>query len=152
MKKEMQTIKKAIFSGLSYMIPLVAGAGLMMALGCIISLAMGYSPTGDFAWSIDGNDVDQLTGARIDQLIWWTGKFGLNLMPAFLAGYVANGIAGRPGIAPGFVIGWMAGIMNGSFIGGIVAGLLVGYIAQWCKTILNYVGRSVPCYLFQLFH
>lgn len=140
MKKEMQTIKKAIFSGLSYMIPLVAGAGLMMALGCIIFLAMGYSPTGDFAWSIDGNDVDQLTGARIDQLIWWTGKFGLNLMPAFLAGYVANGIAGRPGIAPGFVIGWMAGIMNGSFIGGIVAGLLVGYIAQWCKTNIKLRG------------
>lgn len=140
MKKELQKMKKAIFSGLSYMIPLVAGAGLMLALGCIISLMMGYSPTGDFAWSIDGNNVDELTSARIDQLIWWTGKFGLNLMPAFLSGYVANGIAGRPGIAPGFVIGWMAGIMNGSFIGGIVAGLLVGYIAQWCKTHIKLRG------------
>lgn len=133
MKKELQKMKKAIFSGLSYMIPLVAGSGLIMAIGCIVSMAMGYSPTGEFAWSIDGNDVAQLANCRIDQLIWWTGKFGLNLMPAFLAGYVAKGIAGKPGIAAGFVIGWMAGVMNGSFIGGIVAGLLVGYIAQWCK-------------------
>lgn len=133
MKKELMNIKKAIFGGLSYMIPLVAGSGLIMAIGCILSMIMGYSPTGDFAWSIDGNVVDQLANCRIDQLIWWTGKFGLNLMPAFLAGYVANGIAGKPGIAPGFVIGWMAGVMNGSFIGGIVAGLLVGYIAKWCK-------------------
>lgn len=134
MKKELQNMKKAIFGGLSYMIPLVAGSGLIMAIGCILSMAMGYSPTGsDFAWSIDGNAVDQLANCRIDQLIWWTGKFGLNLMPAFLAGYVANGLAGKPGIAPGFVIGWMAGVMNGSFIGGIIAGLLVGYIAKWCK-------------------
>lgn len=133
MKAELLKMKKAIFGGLSYMIPLVAGSGLIMAIGCILSMAMGYSPTGDFAWSIDGNAVDQLANCRIDQLIWWTGKFGLNLMPAFLAGYVANGLAGKPGIAPGFVIGWMAGVMNGSFIGGIVAGLLVGYIAKWCK-------------------
>lgn len=134
MKKELSRMKKAIFSGLSYMIPLVAGSGLIMAIGCILSMAMGYSPSGgEFAWSIDGNVVDQLANCRIDQLIWWTGKFGLNLMPAFLAGYVANGLAGKPGIAPGFVIGWMAGVMNGSFIGGIVAGLLVGYIAKWCK-------------------
>lgn len=133
MKNELARMKKAIFGGLSYMIPLVAGSGLIMAIGCMLSMAMGFSPTGDFAWSIDGNVVDQLANCRIDQLIWWTGKFGLNLMPAFLSGYVANGIAGKPGIAPGFVIGWMAGVMNGSFIGGIVAGLLVGYIAKWCK-------------------
>lgn len=141
MKKELLNMKKAIFSGLSYMIPLVAGSGLIMAIGCILSMAMGYSPTGaDFAWSIDGNDVAQLTNCRIDQLIWWTGKFGLNLMPAFLAGYVANGLAGKPGIAPGFVIGWIAGVMNGSFIGGIVAGLLVGYIAKWCKQYIKLRG------------
>lgn len=134
MKKELLRMKKAIFGGLSYMIPLVAGSGLIMAIGCIMSICLGYDPTGsDFAWSIDGNVLDQLANCRLDQLIWWTGKFGLNLMPAFLAGFVANGLAGKPGIAPGFVIGWMAGVMNGSFIGGIVAGLLVGYIAKWCK-------------------
>lgn len=140
MKKELLKMKKAVFGGLSYMIPLVAGSGLIMAIGCIISMLMGYSPTGDFAWSIDGNNVTQLANCRIDQLIWWTGKFGLNLMPAFLAGFVANGLAGKPGIAPGFVIGWMAGVMNGSFIGGIVAGLLVGYIAKWCKEHIKLKG------------
>lgn len=141
MKQELLNMKKAIFAGLSYMIPLVAGSGLIMAIGCILSMAMGYSPTGnDFAWSIDGNVVDQLANCRIDQLIWWTGKFGLNLMPAFLSGYVANGLAGKPGIAPGFVIGWMAGVMNGSFIGGIIAGLLVGYIAKWCKNHIKLRG------------
>lgn len=140
MKKELLKMKKAIFGGLSYMIPLVAGSGLIMAIGCILSMLMGYSPTGDFAWSIDGNNVAQLSNCRIDQLIWWTGKFGLNLMPAFLAGFVANGLAGKPGIAPGFVIGWIAGVMNGSFIGGIVAGLLVGYIAKWCKDHIKLKG------------
>ena len=133
-KKELKKMKKAIFTGLSYMIPLVAGSGLLMALGVVISLAMGLDPAGsNFAWSIDGNNIDQLVNCRVDQMIWWTGKFGLNLMPAFLAGYIANSLAGKPGLAPGFVIGWIAGIMNGSFIGGIVAGLLAGYIADTIK-------------------
>ena len=40
MKNELQRIKKAIFSGLSYMIPLVAGSGLLMAIGVILSMAL----------------------------------------------------------------------------------------------------------------
>lgn len=86
MKNELLRMKKAIFSGLSYMIPLVAGSGLLMAIGVVMSMAMGYNPSGsEFAWSIDGNNLEQLLGSRIDQLIWWTGKFGLNLMAPFLA-------------------------------------------------------------------
>lgn len=134
MKNELKRMKKAIFTGLSYMIPLVAGSGLLMAIGVVISLARGYDPSGaSFAWSIDGNNLDQLLNSRVDQMIWWTGKFGLNLMPAFLSGYIAYSLTGKPGLAPGFVIGWIAGIMNGSFIGGIVAGLLAGYIADIIK-------------------
>ena len=141
MKKELQRMKKAIFSGLSYMIPLVAGSGLLMAIGVILSMALGYDPSGsDFAWSIDGNNLDQLIHCRFDQLIWWTGKFGLNLMAPFLAAYVSNSIAGKPGLAPGIVIGWMASVMNGSFIGGIVAGLLTGYIANFIKTHVKLKG------------
>lgn len=134
LKNELKRMKKAIFTGLSYMIPLVAGSGLLMAIGVVMSLAMGHDPSGSsFAWSIDGNNIDQLINSRVDQMIWWTGKFGLNLMPAFLAGYISNSLAGKPGLAPGFVIGWIAGIMNGSFIGGIVAGLLAGYVADTIK-------------------
>lgn len=134
MKNELLRMKKAIFSGLSYMIPLVAGSGLLMAIGVVMSMAMGYNPSGsEFAWSIDGNNLEQLLGSRIDQLIWWTGKFGLNLMAPFLAAYVSNSLAGKPGLAPGIVVGWLATVMNGSFIGGIVAGLLTGYIANFIK-------------------
>lgn len=141
MKNELQRMKKAIFSGLSYMIPLVAGSGLLMAIGVILSMALGYDPSGsDFAWSIDGNNLEQLINCRFDQLIWWTGKFGLNLMAPFLAAYVSNSIAGKPGLAPGIVIGWMASVMNGSFIGGIVAGLLTGYIANFIKTHVKLKG------------
>ena len=86
MKNELKRMKKAIFSGLSYMIPLVAGSGLLMAFGVILSIALGYDPSGsEFAWSIDGNALDQLIHCRFDQLIWWTGKFGLNLMAPFIA-------------------------------------------------------------------
>lgn len=134
MKNELKNIKKHVFSGMSYMIPLVAGAGLMMAIGCSLSLIMGYDPSGaEFAWSIDANTADGMMQARIDQVIWYIGKFGVTLMPAFLAGFIAYSMAGKPGIAPGFVVGWLAMVMNGSFIGGIVAGLIVGYLAVFFK-------------------
>jgi PTS system fructose-specific IIC component len=54
-------------------------------------------------------------------------SFGF-LVPA-LAGYIAYGIADRPGIAPGFVAGAVAAFMGAGFLGGIVGGLLAGLAA-----------------------
>lgn len=141
LRQELINVKKAIFGALSYVIPLVSGAGLLMAIGVVLSISMGYSPTSNnFAWNINGNNVKDIMGARIDQIIWWIGKFGLTLMPSFLGGYVALAIAGKPGLAPGFVIGWLAMVMNGSFIGGITAGLLAGYIANFIKNTVKLKG------------
>ena len=50
------------------------------------------------------------------------------LVPA-LAGYIAYGIADRPGIAPGFTAGAVAGFTGAGFIGGIVGGILAGFVA-----------------------
>lgn len=141
MKGELQKVKRYVFSGMSYMIPLVAGAGLMMAIGSSMALIMGYSPTGtDFAWAVDGASADAMMAARLDQIIWTIGKYGVTLMPAFLAGFIAYSMVGKPGVAPGFVVGWLAMVMNGSFIGGIAAGLIVGYIALWIKNHIKLKG------------
>ncbi|MGZ4660603.1 MAG: PTS fructose transporter subunit IIC, partial [Arthrobacter sp.] len=58
------------------------------------------------------------------------GALSLGFLVPALAGYIAYGIADRPGIAPGFVAGAVAGFMGAGFLGGIVGGLLAGYIAH----------------------
>lgn len=63
-------------------------------------------------------------------------------MVPVLSGYIAVGIADRPGLAPGLITGLIAvnGDLYGSeanagFIGGIVTGILSGYIALAIKKI-----------------
>lgn len=62
------------------------------------------------------------------------------LVPA-LSGYIAFGIAGRPGIAPGFVGGAISATLGAGFLGGILTGLLAGVIAAWLAS------RKVPRWL-----
>lgn len=63
-------------------------------------------------------------------------------MVPVLSGYIAVGIADRPGLAPGLITGLIAvngGLYdseaNAGFIGGIVTGILSGYIALAIKKI-----------------
>ena len=62
------------------------------------------------------------------------------LVPA-LSGYIAFGLAGRPGIAPGFAMGVVATAVGSGFIGGLVGGILAGYVAAWLA------GLAVPRWL-----
>ena len=56
------------------------------------------------------------------------------MIPA-LAGYIAFGMADRPGIAPGFVGGAIAAQVGAGFLGGIVAGLLAGFVVLGVKKL-----------------
>src|SRR5699024_7075036 len=52
------------------------------------------------------------------------------LVPA-LSGYIAFGIADRPGIAPGFAAGAVSVLVGAGFIGGLVGGVVAGLVALW---------------------
>ncbi|MDU5109797.1 MAG: fructose-specific PTS transporter subunit EIIC [Clostridium sp.] len=126
-----EIIKKAIFNGLSYIIPLVAGCGLLMTLGMIIHMLTGNDLT---TYGVDVSnwyDMSQLT--TIPLLFKAIGLWGLWLVPSFLGAFIAQSIAGKPGVAPGFLIGMLAYYMNGGFIGGIIAGIIAGYVANFIK-------------------
>ncbi|QTE30564.1 PTS fructose transporter subunit IIABC [Pengzhenrongella sicca] len=129
-----QQLKRALLTGVSYMIPFVAGGGLLIALGFLLA---GY----EIALGTTADDVlaaATLTNLPPEGLIYFLGavlfKIGALsmgfLVPA-LAGYIAYAIADRPGIAPGFVSGAVAGYMGAGFLGGIVGGLLAGVVAKW---------------------
>lgn len=136
-------LKKALLTGVSYMIPFVAGGGLLIALGFLLG---GYDITGYADKILANNTIGNLPteypelawgplGAYLGAVLFKIGALSLGFLVPALAGYIAYALADRPGIAPGFVAGAVAGFMGAGFLGGIVGGLLAGYVAHWIGTI-----------------
>jgi PTS system fructose-specific IIC component len=130
-----QKLKRALLTGVSYMIPFVAGGGLLIALGFLLG---GYDIT-DVADTVVlensfGNLPEGGLAAYLGAVFFKIGALSMGFLVPALAGYIAYAIADRPGIAPGFVAGAVAGFMGAGFLGGIVGGLLAGYIAHLIGT------------------
>ena len=124
-----QTLYKALMNGVSHMIPFVVTGGLLLAL----SLSLGGNATAE------GLVIPDCSPWMIISQI---GELAFSLMVPVLSGFIAVGIADRPGLAPGLITGLIAvnGDLYGSeanagFIGGIVTGILSGYIALAIKKI-----------------
>ncbi len=131
-------IKRILLTGVSYMIPFVAGGGLLMAIGFLLAgyaIALNHGDAGvsnavytlqHFAlWNLPPEGVVYYLGAIAFEI----GSVSMGFLVPALAGYIAFAIADRPGIAPGFVAGSIAVFMNAGFIGGLVGGLIAGYAA-----------------------
>lgn len=140
-------LQRILLTGVSYMIPFVAGGGLLIAIGFLLagigSGIYGYQIVlpGDGTNGAAYNDW-ALTNFSLGNLppqgLWFylgaaatkIGQLSLGFLVPALAGYIAFAIADRPGIAPGFVVGAVSGYLGAGFIGGIVGGLLAGYAAK----------------------
>ncbi|AIY02119.1 PTS system D-fructose-specific transporter subunit IIABC [Arthrobacter sp. PAMC 25486] len=132
-------IKKVLLTGVSYMIPFVAGGGLLIALGFLL----GGFLIPDFADKIlTTNSLANLPtdfpdqalgplGAYLGAVAFTIGNLSMSFLVPALAGYIAFGIADRPGIAPGFTAGAIAVFMGAGFLGGLVGGILAGLAAYW---------------------
>ncbi|WES65178.1 fructose-specific PTS transporter subunit EIIC [Microbacter sp. GSS18] len=125
-------IQRILLTGVSYMIPFVAGGGLLIALGFLLG---GYNVTDEAGSVIVQNSLWDLPAGGIGQYLgsvaFMIGATSMGFLVSALAGYIAFAIADRPGIAPGFVAGAVAVLMNAGFIGGIIGGLLAGFVAWW---------------------
>ncbi|MDO5743765.1 MAG: fructose-specific PTS transporter subunit EIIC [Micrococcaceae bacterium] len=136
-------LKRALLTGVSYMIPFVAGGGLLIALGFLLG---GYAIT-DVADDVLGahtlfnlpgaeivNQIDAPLGALgvyLGAVAFKIGALSMNFLVPVLAGYIAYAFADRPGLAPGFTAGAVAGFMGAGFLGGIAGGLIAGLAARW---------------------
>ncbi|WP_104086959.1 fructose-specific PTS transporter subunit EIIC [Arthrobacter sp. GMC3] len=128
-------IKKVLLTGVSYMIPFVAGGGLLIALGFLLggySIALGTTANDILTHNTllnlpDGGNLALYLGAVAFKI----GNLSMGFLVPALAGYIAFGIADRPGIAPGFTAGAIAVFMGSGFLGGLVGGLLAGLAAYW---------------------
>lgn len=126
-----QITQKNIMTGISYMIPIVVGAGMLMGIGAMAGQIMGFDP-----WS--ANSLENSNQA-IRLLSWFTqiaGKGLMNLMYPVFAAYLAYGIGDKIALGPGFLGGVLAQQMGSGFLGSILIGLIAGYFIKYLnKTI-----------------
>lgn len=139
-----QALKRWLLTGVSYMIPFVAGGGLLIALGFLlagyaIALPHGNSGQNNAVYTLTNYTLLNLPpeglGYYLGAAAFQIGGVSLGFLVAALAGYIAYAIADRPGIAPGFVAGSIAVFMNAGFLGGLVGGLIAGAAAYWIGRI-----------------
>jgi PTS system fructose-specific IIC component len=125
-----QKLKRWLLTGVSYMIPFVAGGGLLMALGFLFG---GYQISDVAKDIIVQNSVFNLPEQGLlyylGAVFFAIGNASITFLVPALAGYIAYAIADRPGIAPGFTAGAVSLLMGAGFIGGLAGGLLAGGIA-----------------------
>ncbi|GAA1180481.1 PTS fructose transporter subunit IIABC [Nesterenkonia xinjiangensis] len=122
--------QRVLMTGVSYMIPFVAAGGLLIALGFLLG---GYDITevaddvalGNTLFNLPDGGLLTYLGA----VAFTIGATSMGFLVPALAGYIAYGMADRPGIAPGFTAGMVAVTMDAGFIGGIVGGILAGAVA-----------------------
>ena len=144
-------IQGAVMTGVSYMIPFVAAGGLLMALGFLIAGFDVAFVAQDVATSFS---LTSLPGAQeyegasgmmqteraglalyLGAVLFTLGNLGMGFLVAALSGYIAFGLAGRPGIAPGFIGGAVSVAVGAGFLGGLITGLLAGLVALWFTTL-----------------
>ncbi|MFI6879217.1 fructose-specific PTS transporter subunit EIIC [Streptomyces sp. NPDC050400] len=117
-------LRKWLMSGVSYMVPFVAAGGLLIALG----FAIGGYEVADVKVETLLNSFDWGSTTSWAALLFYTGQAAFAFLVPVLAGYIAYGMADRPGLVPGFVGGSIALTVNAGFLGGLVAGLLAGAV------------------------
>ncbi|MCB4208850.1 fructose-specific PTS transporter subunit EIIC [Arthrobacter sp. UM1] len=154
-------VKRVLLTGVSYMIPFVAAGGLLIALGFLLG---SYEITSvadkmvleNSLWNLPQNIPEHAPlgslGAYLGAVSFKIGQLSMGFLVPALAGYIAYGIADRPGIAPGFVAGAVAGFMGAGFLGGIVGGLLAGLVAAWLgsRTVPRAVASLMPVVIIPL--
>ncbi len=140
-------VRQWLMTGVSYMIPFVAAGGILIALGFMFGgdevVTKLYGGTLDGTKYIDtagslpavfpagGNFDVILQQAGFAGILFVLGKISFFLLVPVLSGYIAFGIADRPGLVPGIVGGLLAGLLGAGFLGGLVSGFAAGGLAYW---------------------
>lgn len=138
---------EAVMTGISYMIPVIVAAGLMMGIAKLTAMGLGQ---------IDNLGALGESSNQFYVFLHYLDKFGglifKFIYPVFAA-YVAYSIADRPGLVPGFIGGAFAagmhhtfwGIQGGipsGFLGALVLGLFAGYLTKFLNAKIK-LGKNL---------
>jgi fructose PTS system EIIBC or EIIC component len=129
-----------LMTGVSYMIPFVAAGGILIALAFMIGGGeVANKVNGGTFQGVEYPAVEDITKlveqAGYAGLLFKIGATAFGFLLPVLAGFIAFGMAGRPGLVPGFVAGFLAGEISAGFLGALVGGLIAGALAMWIARI-----------------
>ncbi len=131
---------KHLMNGVSHMLPFVIGGGILIAIAFLLD---------DF--SIDPSNF----GSNTPVAAWFKsiGGTAFGFMLPILAGFIAQSIADRPGLAVGFVGGALAstgatfvspgGDVPSAFLGALVAGFAAGYLVRFMEKICEKLPQAL---------
>ncbi len=131
------SVIKHLMNGISYMMPMVIAAGLLLAIANIF--AFSADEAGHITqW---GWDTSTAFGLFMSKM-FYVGQTGFKLMIPLFAGFVAVSIADRPALAPAMIGAYLIndpeflGTEAGAgFIGAIIIGFLTGYLVKYLKSV-----------------
>ncbi|CBK73510.1 PTS system D-fructose-specific IIA component (F1P-forming), Frc family (TC 4.A.2.1.4)/PTS system D-fructose-specific IIB component (F1P-forming), Frc family (TC 4.A.2.1.4)/PTS system D-fructose-specific IIC component (F1P-forming), Frc family (TC 4.A.2.1.4) [Butyrivibrio fibrisolvens 16/4] len=131
---------KHLMNGVSHMLPFVIGGGILIAIAFLLD-----------DYSIDPSNF----GTNTPVAAWFKtiGGAAFGFMLPILAGFIAQSIADRPGLAVGFVGGALAasgatfanpgGAIPSAFLGALVAGFAAGYFMKWLEKVCDKLPQSL---------
>ncbi len=158
-------IYKHLMNGVSHMLPFVIGGGILTALAFLIDTLCGYGATG-------GSNFGSCT--PLSAFFKYAGGLAMSLMVPVLAGFIAESIADRPGLAVGFLGGLLAssgnaaiagyawandglsgfqnfiarfgftGPASGNTVSGFLGGIVAGFLAGYIVLLLRKLCDKLP--------
>ena len=127
MKKFLKDAKGHLMTGIGYMLPLIIGASLVVAIPKLIGVAMG----------INSLSEDQEGFLHILYLLEQVGWTGIGLVNTVLGGFIAYSIGDKPAIGAGLIGGALATSTNAGFLGAVLAAFIAGYVVKWSKNSIR---------------
>lgn len=139
-----------LMNGVSHMLPFVVGGGILIALAFLID-----------GLCVDVNSLSEEMRANFGSItpvaavFRQIGNLAFGFMLPELAGFIAESIADRPGLALGFVGGMIAANGTSGFLGALVAGFLAGYVIVLLRKVFAKLPEAIeklaPVLLYPFF-
>lgn len=115
------TVKEAVLTGISHVIPLIVAGGMISAICVIGARLFGFT------------DLLNTEGSWLFLIKGMGSNLLGTLMVPVLAAYMAYSIGDKPALAAGFASGLCANTVGGGFLVGMLGGILAGYSIRYLK-------------------
>ena len=136
-----------LMNGVSHMLPLVVGGGILIAIAFLIdglSIDLNSLPADQRA------NFGTITPAAA--LLKGIGNTAFGFMLPILAGFIAMAIGDRPALALGLVGGMMAAGGKSGFLGALLAGFAAGYLIlalrKVCEKLPEALEKIAPVLIY----
>lgn len=115
------TVKEAVLTGISHVIPLIVAGGMISAICVIGARLFGFT------------DLLNTEGSWLFLIKGMGSNLLGTLMVPVLAAYMAYSIGDKPALAAGFASGLCANTVGGGFLVGMLGDILAGYSIRYLK-------------------